>query len=279
MTWFKRMQDIDRRIIYVIMFLSVALPLIFPIGMPMMINNTTRDSFNTIDKLPAGSEVIYSFDFSGGSEAELGPMAEAMIKHSFTKGHKVILYGLWAEGPTVASILIDPIAAQMGKKYGVDYINLGYRPSYAAVLERARTDFMQAFNGIDVKGDPLNKYPIMKDVTKASDIDCVVSYTTGSGGLGDWIFYWYSTGDVKTITGGVTGVNIPSYMPQYQAGQLKGFLGGLRGAAEMEILTNTRGRATPGMDAQSIAHMAIIIFLVLGNIGYLVSKRQSTNKI
>ncbi len=271
--WYRKIQNIDRRIIYIIMALSVAIPLLVPIGMPISINQASRDAFDTLDKLPAGSKVIYSFDYSGGTDAELGPQADAMIKFSFKKGHKVFLFSQWAEGATLASVRIDPIAKEMGKEYGKDYINLGYRPSPAAVLERARTDLIKALNGVDIKGAPLEKFPIMEGVTKASNFDCVASYTTGSNGLADWIFYWYSTGDVKTITGGVTSVNFPVYMPRYQAGQIKGFLGGLRGAAEMEILTGFRGAAGTGMDAQSMAHLAIVFFLFLGNIGYVAAKR------
>lgn len=59
-----------------------------------------------------------------------------------------------------------------------------------------------------------------------------------------------------------------------RSGQLKGFLGGLRGAAEYELLVGAPGKGCAGMDAQSLGHVTIIVFLILGNIGYFAAKKQ-----
>jgi hypothetical protein len=55
--------------------------------------------------------------------------------------------------------------------------------------------------------------------------------------------------------------------------QLTGLLAGLKAAAEYEFLLETPGTATSGMDAQSIAHLIIIIFIVIGNVNYWRSKK------
>ncbi len=51
-------------------------------------------------------------------------------------------------------------------------------------------------------------------------------------------------------------------------------MGGLAGAAEYEMIVDRRARATKGMEAQSIAHLLIIIFIILGNIGFLVERSR-----
>ena len=66
-------------------------------------------------------------------------------------------------------------------------------------------------------------------------------------------------------------------MPFVQAGQVKGMLQGLRGAAEYELLSGSPGVASAGMDAQSLGHLLIIGFIVVGNVAYIMSKRESRN--
>ena len=41
-----------------------------------------------------------------------------------------------------------------------------------------------------------------------------------------------------------------------------------------EKLTGKKGTGTVGMDAQSIAHVLIVVFVLLGNIGMFVSGRK-----
>ncbi|MCJ7507431.1 MAG: hypothetical protein MUO85_01715, partial [candidate division Zixibacteria bacterium] len=59
-----------------------------------------------------------------------------------------------------------------------------------------------------------------------------------------------------------------------QTKQLVGLLGGMKGAAEYEKLSKNYGRAMVGMDPQSIIHLLIIFFIVIGNIGYFVTKKS-----
>ena len=75
------------------------------------------------------------------------------------------------------------------------------------------------------------------------------------------------------LVAGCTAVSAPEYYPYYQSGQLVGLLGGLAGAAEYEKLVDVTGTATRGMDAQSLGHLAIILFIIIGNVLYFRSRR------
>jgi hypothetical protein len=61
-------------------------------------------------------------------------------------------------------------------------------------------------------------------------------------------------------------VSAPEYYPYVQAGQLTGLLGGLSGAAEYEDLVGKRADAARGMDAQSVGHLMILVFIIAGNL-------------
>ena len=47
------------------------------------------------------------------------------------------------------------------------------------------------------------------------------------------------------------------------------------GAAEYEELIGVKGIGTSGMDAQSVAHFVIVLFIFLGNLGYFIERKRS----
>jgi len=77
-----------------------------------------------------------------------------------------------------------------------------------------------------------------------------------------------------TVVSGNTAIQAILIYPYYNAGQIPGFLGGLKGAAEYESLVERPGLGVKGMDAQSMAHLLMLSFIVIGNIGYFISRRH-----
>jgi hypothetical protein len=84
---------------------------------------------------------------------------------------------------------------------------------------------------------------------------------------------------------GVAAVVAPQLYPYYPR-SIIGILGGVKGAAEYEQeLVRTHERfadmATPGlrmMGPQTLAHVVIMAFIVIGNIAFFVSKRREESK-
>ena len=278
MPWYKRLMGIDRRILYIIMVIGISFPMFSPIGLPVPEDVIAQAAYDYIAALPAGSNVLYSYDLSASGVTELKPTSDVFIDLSFQKGHNVYLMALWAEGNNFSSLWADPIAEKHGAVYGENYINLGYVVSYQAFLEQSRTDLYQALNGsIDKYGEKLSDFPMMKDVTKASDFDAVFSFNTGDPGPTAWIQQWNATEGVAILSS-CTSVSTPTMVNYYQSGLLKGNVGGLAGAAWSEFTHGTKGSATGGMDSQSLGHVIIIIFLILGNIGYFAAKAAGDAK-
>jgi hypothetical protein len=60
-----------------------------------------------------------------------------------------------------------------------------------------------------------------------------------------------------------------------RSGQINGLIGGLRGAAEYEILIDQKGKAVAGMDAQSATHLAIIVLVIMCNLFYFSSRNRA----
>jgi len=74
---------------------------------------------------------------------------------------------------------------------------------------------------------------------------------------------------------GTTSIQVNEVMPYVQGGQVKGILAGMPGAAEYEALIGVPGIGTSGMDAQSIAHVVIVLFIIFGNVAYFVERKKA----
>ncbi|MEI6503826.1 MAG: hypothetical protein WCP21_22675, partial [Armatimonadota bacterium] len=125
----------------------------------------------------------------------------------------------------------------------------------------------------DTKGTPLATLPVMKGVTNFDQVAIMIDLATGST-PGAWIAFAHQRYHVKMAVG-ITAVMATDFYIYYQTGQIVGILNGMRGAAEYENLIGHEDTGTLGMSAQSVAHLVIILFVLLGNIGYFASRRRS----
>ena len=90
-----------------------------------------------------------------------------------------------------------------------------------------------------------------------------------------WIYYAYQPYRQR-VGAGVTAVMATDFYPYLNAGQLEGLLGGMRGAAEYEVLIDRPDQGLRGMDSQSVIHLIIIVLIAVGNAAYFISKRGKT---
>ncbi|HID32051.1 MAG TPA: hypothetical protein EYP24_01575 [bacterium (Candidatus Stahlbacteria)] len=263
---------IDRRVIYLVIGVVVALPLITRSKMPIRVSEEVTKPFVYIDSiLPPGSVILISIDYDAASEPELTPMFRAVLTHAFMRGHKVIYMGHWALGLPLAQKDLEEIAHKMGKTYGVDYVNLGYRPGFVTVMLAMGKELRDIYSS-DYQGIPIDSIPMMRNIHNYDQIDLIVGFEAGSTGE-FWIQYVGARFNKKMFFG-TTGVVAPDLYPYYASGQIIGLIGGLKGAAEYETVINLPARGVFGMPAQSFAHVAILIFIIIGNISYILRKRK-----
>ncbi|HYR52885.1 MAG TPA: hypothetical protein VET83_09755 [Candidatus Dormibacteraeota bacterium] len=287
--FFDKLLNLDRRWLFLLVFLGVAVPIILPIGLPVTTTGPTRSAFEYIEALKPGDYVIISFDYGPSSAPENDPMAEGIMRQCFLKKIRVVVIVLYQLGGLqLASNSVAKVSAEFPNlKYGVDYVNLGYKDGAAAVMKRMGDDIAGAFP-TDVRGTPLSQIPIMKGLRSLRQVSVVVTVATGL--IGEyWITQAHQQSGVPVIVG-PTAVGAPKYYAYLNAGQLVGMLGGMKGAAEYEKLLAARypelGRfykttraftATKGMDAQTVIHFVIILFILIGNIAFM-SRRAAQKK-
>jgi len=265
---------LDRRWIFLLIFFGVAFPLVFVIGFPVEITENTQMVYDLVESNGEGTLVLYSFDYDPASMPELHPMAKALIRHSIEKKQRMVFTALWPMGVS----MVEDIMSQLKEEYpnlvyGEDYVNLGFKAGGMVTIQAMGKNFRDVYPK-DTSGIPLDELPIMNNIQNYNKFGFICSLSAGAPGIKEWVQIGHDVYK-RPVTGGVTGVSAPSILPYInEQQQLTGLLAGLKAAAEYEKLVGAPALATAGMDAQSVAHLIIIIFIALGNINYWRNKRQ-----
>ncbi len=264
-------QRIDRRIIFVLVLVAVVIPLIVPLGLPIDVSPPVQSLYDTVDALPPGTIVMLAGDYSPDTVPELQPMTLAFLRHAFKNDLRVVVTCLWPASPPLVEAALTPLAEEFGKEYGVDFVNLGYMTGGPVTILGMDNSITKTFPS-DYYGTPVGEIPLMDEVGSLADVALVMEVSAGTPGTREWVQQAVSRFSV-TLGSGTTAVGAPNFYPYVSSGQLVGLLGGLKGAAEYETLVGMPADATKGMDAQSIVHALIVVFILIGNVAYFLSKR------
>lgn len=268
----KKLAALDRRWIFLLIALSVAVPMFFPLNLPVEVSSPVKAFYDAVEEVPEGSVVLMSFDYGPGTKVECHPMAEAALYHFFRRHCRVVAIALWPEGALFAREAFTEIAAELNLKEGTDFVNLGYKNGGEVILRGMAEDFRSIYSQ-DMAGHPLDTLPLMKDVRGWNSIAMVCDWSMGKPGLLEFVRV-VATQYGRPLIAGTTAVTTPEAYPFLNSGQVQGLLGGLRGAGEYEALLKRPGSATRGMDAQSAAHFAVAALIILANIIYFWEKSR-----
>jgi len=264
----ERMLHIDRRLIFLLIGVCTLLPLLYPVGLAIKVSPEVHGVYDYIEALPEGSIFLLSMDYDPASKPELYPQAVALLRQAFRKNLRVIGMTLWLPGTGLAEQVMTKVAGEMGKVSGKDYVFLGWSPGSGSLIINMGQDLYKAFP-TDYYSQPTRELAVLKGIQTLRDVNYVVSLAAGTSGIETW--YVYGKDKYKfELGGGCTGVIAPGLYPLLRSGQINGLIGGMRGAAEYEVLIGQKERAVAGMDAQSATHFAIILLVILCNVFYLL---------
>lgn len=282
MSILEKLQDIDRRYIYLLAWVFVLFPLLFPLGLPVPIGRESKAWKEYIENIPSDSTIIVSLDYGVSGMPELYPMTVATMHHLWTdtasKNFKIVVIASWNQGPLVFDTLLDQMnpASTYGVVYGEDWIELGWIPGSETGMAALATDMWSQTPRDFLENRPLSEYPIMENIKTAEDIDLVVSFETGTPGLPEWLRQWNTPYGTPFIVGCI-GVSVPGMAPYLASGQLAALMPGLTASGEYEILIGRPGLAVSGLDAVSMSHLLVVLLVVVGNIAFFASKPKGVN--
>ena len=274
---YKAFRTGDRRYIYLAVAFYVIFPVVFTLNLPTELSPEVKQLYDAVDSLPDSSTVMLTFDYYASTLAETEPMSRAALHHLFSKHCKVVtMTTVPLGGPSISERVTRDLAGQYNKVYGIDYVNLGYKANYVAVLKGMGSSIATIYP-TDNSGTSLSEIPLMKNIENYSDIDFI--YVVSDNSIVD---YWISIVNAQygiRVGAGVTAVMAPKLYAYLSAGQMTGMLGGMRGAAEYESLVNKPGSAVKGMASQSLVHLFIILSVIAGNVIFFIEKRQHKKRV
>lgn len=285
----ERLQNLDRRVIYgvlvVVSVLSFAL-----VPMPVShVGPEARAVFDAVERCPEDKVIILDSSWDMGSQSENRAQFRALVKHMFRRNIKFVVtsIGTTQFAPKIAQDQLADLAKEyeatygVKRKYGVDYVNLGYKSAGAGGVVGAPLGFLldgfahdiHAVYPTDINGTPVSELPLMQGVKSIEQVHLVVVVTYQPSV--EWISF--IRGQFGTpVVFSCMSIVVPLYAIYSEADQLAGIIGGTRGAAEYERLLELEepGEGTQLMTPQSFAHLLMIAFIVIGNIGYISAVRR-----
>ncbi|MCU0316273.1 MAG: hypothetical protein MUC92_06745 [Fimbriimonadaceae bacterium] len=313
MNWSK-LQNVDRRVLYVILLVATSLGLFLPSRIPNDPEPAAKDLYALLMQLPEDKPVIIQSDWTNSTRGETMGHLEALCRILMSRRIKFVIYATAdAQAGQVALNVIRQINEERKKaglvtyREGVDYIYLGVFPNAEGAGQNMRNDIRKAWGTRQTKVDgqagrvPVFDTAVLRNMRSVSDASLMVVITASA--TIDVAVQRLS--DKVTMACMSTGVVAPSLLPFYQAGQLKGFAGGLRGAYDMEYMMahGINYSPTPGQEPKVTAekfgeippvpegksferaaryfgtlHIALtllILAVVMGNVGMFVAKKKA----
>ena len=279
------LKNLDRRWIFGLMFLAVALPILFEIQFPEKETGLARAVFGEIEALDEGDPVLLAFDFDPASEGELGPMATAFVRHCCEKKVKMYFMALWPVGPQMIEGTVEKVIKADFPQlvYGEDYVNLGFKSGNEGVIKVIVTDLRGLYT-TDARGTNIDQIPMCKGIENLQNMELIINVSAGYAGTKEWVQYAATPyPDKIRLVAGCTGVQAPLLYP-YIPEQLPGLLGAIKGAAEYEkLVVDKYGGDDPDpkylegkrrMGPQLIAHVLMIALIVVGNMVYFAGRSR-----
>ena len=289
-----KLGDIDRRWVFLLIGLSVLIPLLKPelIQMPVKTTKNTQIVFDSISKLKENDKVLISFEYGASTKPEIHPMAIALLNQLFSKGIKVYMMSLWPEGVIMARDVLSHVdeSEVFNLIDGENYVMFDYKVGGEIVIKNIASDFRGVYMQ-DINKKSINDISMMEGINSVEDFDFVFDLSAGVPGNAEWVQYACDPKNIP-LSSGCTSIMVTDAIPYVESGQLKGILAGMPGAAEYENLvynfmkneTDNKfilnydniypGKAISRMSAQSLAHVIMVLFIVFGNIAYYLKRKR-----
>ena len=269
-----------RPFIYVLLLLAVLIPFLLPYDLTQSTFNIAgtpaAEFFDTLQKIPANSTVLLSFDYDPSLSGEMDLQATAIARDLVQRGVKIIAVSTLDTGPQMAQRILEPIASQASNyTYGTNYL-IVYLPGHEAGLAQLATAGLATTTDfVDQKSTA--QFLNAAHVRNLSDLAMVIELAGTEEPLKTWVEQVQPRTGVR-IAAAVSAAVEPKARVYRNSLQLTAMMAGLLGAAQFEALANQPGLAVISVNAQTAAQLVIVFFIVLGNIVFWISRARGTTK-
>ena len=304
-TFLQHLQTLDRRWIYLMLAATLVISLLLGKPVTPIVLPSVQQLYDAIEQAKAGPGdgkiILVGATFAANTIGENGNQLRAVLRHLMIRHKRFAIIAVSEpQGAKLGRQIATALADHYGYKYGVDWIDFGYNVGTLAFFKSLPNDIPGTIPH-DAHGKPLRDFPIMRGIKTVQQNVAMEIEVTASSSVFDWISYVQSATQPRLKIGycptGVMATEAYSYL---DSGQMVGMLPGLKGAADYELLVDqleereiaagrlkgpafnplqAQGNLTQSarqlMFTQNAAHMIIILFIILGNIGLLLTRRYA----
>ena len=277
---------LDRRIIYLVLAIVVFVPLVVRTVPKVRVMTPVAKLFSAVEAIPDDQILMLDFDYDPQTLPEIEPMGVALLRHAFERRTRVAVLSLYVQPLGLAKKALDQVTEEFNSKavsredsiiYGRDYVFLGWQPPPIVPMLGMGESIANIYV-VDYYGNQTDTLQMMQRIRNYNDISILVALS-GSRIPISWVAYAQNRYGLA-VGVGCTAVSGADFYPYYQTGQFTGLMVGMKGAAEYEELVEAnyevKGRriASEAMLSLTYAHLAIMLFIVIGNIGFFLHRRK-----
>ena len=282
--------DLDRRWIYLLVFLALSVPILTRYTVQPARMDDAERFFEVVEGIDAepGRYAFVAMDFGPGTKGENQPQARAVLEHLMRRRVPVILFSLYHLAEPFLKSIPEEIARQLEREhpgqtweYGRDWINLGYRPGSAVLIQAIpKSGNLAELFEKDARGNRISELPAFSGLRTLRQIAFLAEFTGLVGVFDNYVQYFTSEDYTPAFGHGCTSITIPEAFIYLDSGQIQGLLGGLAGAAWYSELLRRRYPDRPADESLmlntglGVAQLVIIAFIVLGNVAGLLSRAR-----
>jgi hypothetical protein len=274
-----KLQNVDRRVFYWILFVGLTVPFLTPLGLPISVSPPVQSYYDGLKSIEPGEVVVLSINSGVSAWGDCLPAMVASVHAVHDEGGKLIVWSIGYNDVDITWAKIKEKNPTVFSKWkeGVDYVYFGYCPPQETNVALLRDNIRGVYTQ-DVRGVKTDDIPLMKDINGANKIKFVLSSDTGDAQM-YYIRQWKNgqvnyekSGKPPTIAEMGIAMNKSGDMVYYLSGDEFGLVAGSRGAAEIEALTGYKGDATTTMDSISVSHVLLVLAIILANVGLLATR-------
>ena len=310
-SFYDRMQHIDRRIIYLVLATVLIASLIVSKPETPVVLPPVQSLFDAVEQAPAGPGdgkiITVGTTFGASTLGENGNQARALFRHMMLRKKRFVVFAIGEpQGAVLGPRIVNELAEQYGYEYGKDWISLGYQLNSVVVYKALLKDIPGTMKEDSIERKSLASFPIMQGIKSIQNDVALHLEISASDSVSNWLqFVQPSTQPRLKIGYACTGVMAAEAYPLLDSGQLSGMTPGLKGAADYELLVDNleaemvaRGEreelsgarakgSLPGMGqsarqymfTQNNAHLVVLLFILVGNIGLLLARRKRSSTV
>lgn len=296
MEFVRRLQALDRRIIYLLLVGVLSLPFVVSFGLPIYADTYTQQYFNEIEELAAdpatrGQVILVLSNWGPGTSGENEPQFRVLLRHLLRRRLPFVLLcsrpdPVFHDAATAALERAQEDERQWAARhgqarptwtYGEDYLDFGYKnapvfaPLARTIITAAREFYGQDF--VQKKSLALDEsFPLLGRFRSMADVSAVlvISETDESRDIAGLVQSQYPHLRIGPATVGIAATDLYPYV---KSGQFFGLLNSARAATEYRMLLNPDEALTrPTENALSLGKCLLLVLVLVGNLAYLISR-------